>query len=124
MDDASQTHMFENGGSQRTGFPVSKPRFIYLTRTELSAILNVYGKLVAAGEWHDYAIDHLEDFAVFSIFRRASDMPLYRIIKDPTLARKQGVWRITGMNGQILKRGKDLRMLLRYFDRLLLKAVP
>lgn len=123
MDDASQTHMFELSGHQATGAPKSKPRFVYLVRNELSSILNVYGRMVAAGEWHDYAIDHLEDFAAFSIFRRASEMPLYRIIKDPTLAQKQGMWRITGINGQILKRGKDLTLLLRYFDRQLLKAI-
>ncbi|MEX0300072.1 MAG: DUF2794 domain-containing protein [Kordiimonas sp.] len=123
MDDASLTHMFELTSHQTPGAAKSKPRYVYLMRTELSSILNVYGRMVAAGEWHDYAIDHLEDIAIFSIFRRASEMPLYRIIKDPSLTHKQGTWRITGMNGQILKRGKDLSILLRYFDKQLLKAI-
>lgn len=124
MDDASLTQMFgapppADGGSRHS----RKPQTIYFIRPELTRILNVYGRMVAAGQWHDYAIDHLEDYAVFSIFRRASEMPLYRIFKDPALASKQGIWRITGMNGQILKRGKDLNMLLRYFDRQILKAI-
>ena len=101
-----------------------KKQAVYFIRPELSQILNVYGRMVTAGQWHDYAIDHMQDFAVFSIFRRASEMPLYRIIKDPALAHKQGVWRLTGMNGQILKRGHELKQMLRYFDRQLLKAAP
>lgn len=124
MEDSSPTHMFQaplasSGGSSHS----KKPSAIYFIRPELTRILNVYGRMVSAGQWHDYAIDHLEDYAVFSIFRRASEMPLYRIFKDPSLAQKQGIWRITGMNGQILKRGTDLTMLLRYFDRQLLKAI-
>jgi len=120
-----QTHMFEiptalDGGS----LFAKKSKIIYFVRPELSHILNVYGKLVSAGIWHDYAIDHLEGFAIFSIFRRASEMPLYRIIKDPSLASKQGMWRITGPNNQILKRGKELTQLLRYFDKHLIKLVP
>ncbi len=96
---------------------------VYFIRPELNLILNIYGKMVAAAEWHDYAIDHLDDMAIFSIHRRASEMPLYRVIKEPALANKQGMWRITGMNNQILKRGKDLKQLLSYFDRMLIKAV-
>ncbi len=96
---------------------------VYFIRPELNLILNIYGKMVAASEWHDYAIDHLDDMAIFSIHRRASEMPMYRVIKEPALANKQGMWRITGMNNQILKRGKDLKQLLSYFDRMLLKAV-
>lgn len=96
---------------------------VYFIRPELMSILNVYGRLVSAGEWRDYAIDHLKDRAVFSIFRRTSEMPHYRIIKEPALANQQGAWKILGANGQTLKRGKELKNLLRYFDRLLLKAV-
>ena len=95
----------------------------YLHRAELSLILNAYGRMVAAGIWKDYAIDTLKDEAVFSIFKRATEMPVYRIIKQPSLANKQGAWRITSMSGQILKRGKDLRALLKYFDKLSLKIV-
>lgn len=96
---------------------------VYFIRQELSIILNIYGRMVSAGNWHDYAIDHLQGTAVFSIFRRASEMPMYRVIKEPSLANKQGMWRIDGTNGQILKRGKDLKQMLHYFDRQLLKAV-
>ena len=92
-------------------------------RPELNQILNVYGRMVAAGEWRDYAIDHLRDQAVFSIFRRASEMPLYRIIKEPALSQQQGAWRVIGMDGQVLKRGRRLDQLLRFFDRQLVKAV-
>lgn len=96
---------------------------VYFVRTELSQILNVYGRIVASGEWRDYAIDHQTDQAVFSIYRRTSEMPLYRIVKEPALANQQGAWRILGAAGQILKRGKKLDQLLRYFDRHQLKAV-
>ena len=100
-----------------------KQQIVYFMRQELSQILNVYGRVVSAGHWRDYAIDHLKDQAVFSIFRRASEMPHYRIIKEPALANQQGAWRIQGANGQTLKRGKRLDQLLRYFDRHHLKAV-
>ncbi len=97
---------------------------VYFVRTELMQILNIYGRLVAAGEWRDYAIDHMKGQAVFSVFRRASEIPHYRVVKEPALANMQGAWRIVGANGQILKRGKEPKALLRYFDRHLLKAVP
>ena len=121
MDDASTIHIFDLNGTR--GSAGSKPSAVYIIRPELTLILNLYGRMVAAGEWHDYAIDTLKDFAVFSIFRRASEMPLYSIIKEPALAGKQGMWRITGTDGRILKRGKQLDQLLRYFDKQLLKAV-
>lgn len=87
------------------------------TRGELARILSLYGQFVAAGEWRDYAIDHLKDAAVFSVFRRASEMPLYRIEKRPRLAAKQGAWAVVSMTGVILKRGHDLAHVLRVFDR-------
>ncbi len=86
-------------------------------------ILAIYGQFVAAGDWRDYAIDALEDRAIFSVFRRASDMALYRIEKRPSLARKQGQWVVTSMSGAILKRGHDLAQVLRVFDRQRLKLV-
>lgn len=95
----------------------------YLHRKELHLILNVYGRLVADGIWKDYAIDTLKDEAIFSIFKRSTEMPVYRIVKQPSLTHKQGAWRITSMSGQILKRGKDLSTLLKYFDKLSLKIV-
>jgi Protein of unknown function (DUF2794) len=85
-------------------------------RQELSAILAVYGRKVAAGEWRDYSIDIGRDKAVFSVFRRASECPLFRIEKVPKLARKQGAYTIVAPAGLILKRGHDLCRVLRIFD--------
>jgi Protein of unknown function (DUF2794) len=85
-------------------------------RQELSAILAVYGRKVAAGEWRDYAIDLGREKAVFSVFRRASESPLYRIEKTPKLARKQGAYSIVAPAGLILKRGPDLIRMLRIFE--------
>ena len=83
------------GQRSRPGFRLpGVPRHVAFDRRELSAILRVYGRKVAEGEWRDYAIDHLEDRAVFSIFRRTSEMPMYRVEKIPALARKQGAYRI------------------------------
>ena len=86
-------------------------------RQELNAILKIYGHKVAAGEWRDYAIDHLKEKAVFSVFRRASEVPLYRIEKQPRLARRQGAYSVVAGTGLILKRGHDLANVLRIFDR-------
>lgn len=86
-------------------------------RTELDEILKVYGRFVAQGEWKDYAIDALKDCAVFSIFRRASEMPMYTVIKTPADANRQGQYKIVTMSGQILKRGSDLKQVLRVFDK-------
>ncbi len=94
---------------------------VSFNRAELNRILNVYGQFVAAGEWRDYAIDHLRDAAVFSVFRRASEAPLYRIEKRPDLARRQGAWAVVAMTGAILKRGHDLGQVLRVFDKKRLK---
>ncbi|HEY8351723.1 MAG TPA: DUF2794 domain-containing protein [Sphingomonadales bacterium] len=96
---------------------------VFFDRGELTKILNVYGRMVAAGEWRDYAIDMTRDQAVFSIFRRASEMPLYRIVKCPKLARRQGMYTVYGMGGQILKRGHDLSSALHIFERKLIKLV-
>ena len=86
-------------------------------RRELSQILNVYGRMVAAGEWRDYAIDGLRDKAVFSVFRRASEAPLYRIEKTPRLARRQGAYSVITTTGLILKRGHDLARVLGAIDK-------
>ncbi len=99
------------------------PQPVAFSRAELSRILGVYGQFVAAGDWKDYAIDSLKDAAVFSIYRRASEAPLYRIEKHPKLARKQGAWVVVSMSGAILKRGADLAQVLRVFDRQRLKLV-
>ncbi|MEM7075459.1 MAG: DUF2794 domain-containing protein [Pseudomonadota bacterium] len=92
-------------------------------RTELSVILSIYGRMVAAGEWRDYGISSLRDVAVFSVFRRTAETPLYRIEKRPRLRGRQGQYAVIGMDGQILKRGGDLRTVLRVLERKLIRAV-
>ena len=87
------------------------------TRPELKQILNLYGRKVAAGEWRDYAIDFNRDKAVFSVFRRTSEVPLYRIEKHPKLAHKQGAYSVVAASGHILKRGHDLVRVLAVLDR-------
>ena len=86
-------------------------------RQELSAILTVYGRRVAEGVWRDYAIDHSRDKAVFSIFRRTSEVPLYRIEKQPKLRNKQGLYAIVAQTGAILRRGHDIKQVLKAIDR-------
>ena len=90
---------------------------ITFDRRELSQILNVYGRKVASGEWRDYAIDMMREKAVFSVFRRASESPLYRIEKAPKLARRQGAYSVVAATGLILKRGHDLARVLRALDK-------
>ena len=94
---------------------------VVFTRAELARILSVYGQFVAAGEWRDYGLDHLSDRAVFSVFRRAAETPVYRIEKHPRLADRQGAFMVVAMSGAILRRGKDLVQVLRVFDRSRLK---
>jgi hypothetical protein len=91
-------------------------------RQELNRILTVYGRMVAAGEWRDYAIDFLDDVAVFSIFRRSSEMPLFRVEKRPRLKSKQGQYAVVA-GGQVLRRGHELAQVLKIFDKKLLKAL-
>jgi hypothetical protein len=90
---------------------------IAFNRRELTQILDVYGRKVASGEWRDYAIDTLKEKAVFSVFRRSSECPLYRIEKAPKLARRQGAYSVVAATGLILKRGHDLARVLRALDR-------
>jgi hypothetical protein len=86
-------------------------------RRELNRILGLYGRKVAAGEWRDYAIDFLKDRAVFSVFRRSSEVPIYRIEKDPRLARRQGAYSVISATGLIVRRGHELDRVLRALDR-------
>jgi hypothetical protein len=95
----------------------SQPAQICFNRRELDMILNVYGRMVAEGEWRDYAIDLLKDRAVFSVFRRTAEVPLYMIEKDPKMARRQGAYKVVAASGQILKRGHDLKQVLKVFDK-------
>lgn len=90
---------------------------ISFDRKELNEILELYGRKVASGEWRDYAIDLLSEQAVFSVFRRASEVPLYRIVKQPKLARRQGAYSVIAATGLILKRGHDLTNVLRVLDK-------
>ncbi len=92
-------------------------------RVELGMILSVYGRMVAAGEWRDYGMSFLREVAVFSVFRRAAEHPIYRIEKRPRLRAAQGLYAVIGMDGRILKRGHDLRNVLRVFDKKLIRAV-
>lgn len=105
--------------------PYAVPRQgrVFFERPELERLLRLYGRMVAAGEWRDYAIDGLSDAAVFSVFRRAAEQPLYRVEKRPALARKQGAWAIIGEGGMILRRGHDLEQVLRFFDKGRFKVV-
>jgi hypothetical protein len=86
-------------------------------RAELDRLFGLYGRKVAAGEWRDYAIDFLKDRAVFSVFRRASEVPLYRIEKNPRLARRQGTYSVISATGLIVRRGQELDRVLRAIDR-------
>ena len=93
------------------------PAATVFTRQELNAILTVYGRKVAAGEWRDYAIDFGRETACFSAYRRTSEVPLYRIEKTPKLARKQGAFCVIAASGHILKRGHELAAVLSVFER-------
>ena len=95
----------------------SLPNRVTFNRFELNRILNLYGRMVADGEWRDYAIDFLKDRAVFSVFRRAAEVPIYRIEKDPRLARKQGMYSVISATGLILRRGQELERVLLAIDR-------
>ena len=106
-----------------TPFPGTQSERVAFHRTELSVILSLYGRMVAAGEWRDYGISTLSDRAVFSVFRRTAENPLYRIEKCPKLRLKQGMYSVVGMDGQVLKRGQDLKTVLRVLERKLIRAV-
>jgi hypothetical protein len=93
------------------------PARVTFDRRELNRILGLYGRKVAAGEWRDYAIDFLRDRAVFSVFRRASEVPIYRIEKNPKLARRQGAYSVVSATGLIVKRGHELDRVLRAIDK-------
>lgn len=99
------------------------PEQVAFHRTELSVILSLYGRMVAAGEWRDYGISCLREVAVFSVFRRTAENPLYRIEKRPKMRLKQGMYSVVGPNGQVLRRGQDLRAVLRVLERKLIRAV-
>ncbi|MBR1207766.1 MULTISPECIES: DUF2794 domain-containing protein [Bradyrhizobium] len=106
-----------NRAAARPAAATPQPNRVTFNRLELNRILNLYGRMVADGEWRDYAIDFLKDRAVFSVFRRASEIPIYRIEKDPRLARKQGMYSVISATGLILRRGHELERVLFVIDR-------
>ena len=109
-DDSSILIPLHEARRERLDLPVT------FQRRELDQILRLYGRMVAANEWRDYAIDHLSDRAVFSVFRRTSETPLFSIVKNPALARKQGAYCVVSATGMILKRGHELARVLSVFD--------
>ncbi|MEM7690196.1 MAG: DUF2794 domain-containing protein [Pseudomonadota bacterium] len=118
--------MSSNTGSglgQVVQFPGAPRRQVAFERHELQRILDLYGRMVAAGEWRDYAMDFDKAFASFSAFRRAAERPQARIEKRPALRNKQGMWTLYGEHGQTLKRGHELAGVLAPIERRLLKSV-
>lgn len=117
----SDDEMTSGGGGTLVALAAARTapaaRYVAFDRHELSQILRVYGHMVAAGEWRDYAIDHLKEKAVFSIFRRTAEMPLFRVEKNPALARRQGAYAVIAAGGYIMKRGHDLRQVLSVLEK-------
>lgn len=99
------------------------PSIVTFDRRELQVILNLYGRKVAEGEWKDYALDFTRDRAIFSIFRRAAETPMFRIEKDPRNARRQGAYAVIAIGGRVLKRGHDLARVIAVLDRRKLEIV-
>ena len=116
-DDRPSVRPASTGGP---GWTYGRTRF---DRAELNRILSLYGRMVVAGEWRDYAIDFVDEAAVFSIFRRTSEMPLYRVEKRPRLKDRQGQYAVVAASGHIMRRGHDLPGVLRVLERKLVKAV-
>ena len=114
--DPSGSHAAARGAAANL-LPHPSPNRVTFNRFELNRILNLYGRMVADGEWRDYAIDFLKERAVFSVFRRASEVPIYRIEKDPRLSRKQGMYSVISATGLILRRGHELDRVLLVIDR-------
>ena len=116
---------WRSGATAETAFarPADNAPQVSFDRRELNVILGIYGSKVAQGEWRDYALNFSRERAEFCVFRRASEMPLYRIEKRPKLRMKQGMYSVVGPGGQVLKRGHDLKAVLRVLERKLIRAV-
>ena len=112
-----------SGGMNVVAFPGRKPNQVGFARDELAKILDVYGRMVAAGNWRDYAMDFSKDVAVFAAFVRHAERPQVRIEKRPSLRGKQGMWALFGEHGQVLKRGHELAGVMAPIERRLLKAI-
>jgi hypothetical protein len=120
----ARTHYWGTGAESSPSRPSdTRESSIRFDRLELKRILNTYGRMVMAGEWRDYAIDFRPDAAVFSVFRRAAEIPLYSIEKRPRMKDRQGQYSVVAAGGQLLARGHDLTIVLRVLERRLLKAV-
>ncbi|MFC3101795.1 DUF2794 domain-containing protein [Altererythrobacter lauratis] len=115
-----------SGAGDFTLVPFPRPNAnaqVGFDRAELSRILDLYGRMVAAGEWRDYAMDFTKDYAVFAAYRRTADVPQMRLEKRPALRNRQGMWALFGEHGQVLKRGHDLSGVLAPVERRLVKLV-
>lgn len=121
LSEAEPIQLSPRGGAGLSSSPAfghsAIPSTVFFTRKEFTEILDLYGRKVAAGEWRDYAIDFGREKAVFSVFRRASEVPLYRIEKNPRLARRQGAFSVIAATGLILKRGHDLGRVLGVLEK-------
>lgn len=113
---SSAEHRPGEFASQVVPFPSAAPQ-VSFNRDELRTIFNLYGRRVSEGEWRDYALDFRHDKAVFSIYRRTSEMPLYRVEKDPRLARRQGAYAVIAAGGLVMKRGNDLARVLGVLEK-------
>jgi len=111
-------------GGEVVAFPGRHlPQQVGFERAELQRILDLYGRMVSAGEWRDYAMNFTRDAAVFAAFRRAAEVPQMRLEKRPALRGRQGLWALFGEHGQVLKRGHELAGVLAPMERRLLKVV-
>jgi hypothetical protein len=111
------------GSGTIVAFPARVPNQIGFERFELSRILDLYGRMVAAGEWRDYAMNFTRDVALFAAFRRTAEVPQMRLEKRPALRARQGMWTLFGEHGQVLKRGHELANVLAPVERRLVKVV-
>lgn len=112
-----------SGGANIVAFPGHQPQQVGFERLELQRILDLYGRMVAAGQWKDYAMSFDKERARFAAFRRTAEYPQVRIEKCPALRNRQGMWTLFGEAGQVLKRGQELAGVLAPIERRLLKAV-
>jgi hypothetical protein len=110
-------------GPNILSFPGRQPLQVGFDRNELQRILDLYGRMVAAGEWRDYAMDFTRDCATFAAFRRTAEVPQMRLEKRPSLRNRQGMWALFGEQGQVLKRGQELAGVLAPVERRLMKSV-
>jgi hypothetical protein len=111
------------GGGTIVAFPARQPNQVGFERAELTRILDLYGRMVAAGEWRDYAMNFTNDVALFAAFRRTAEVPQMRLEKRPALRARQGMWTLFGEHGQVLKRGHELANVLAAVERRLVKVV-